>query len=181
MQCTTLFPLCAQRRHSLIGRINDFSAQSSNIRNNKVTCVNPSKSVVSILLLSLSSSISFAQDKPNIVILLADNLGYGDLSSYGGPVPTPRIDALAAEGVRFENFNTEAQCTPTRGALHDGSHAYPHGYFQRASAGYRGSLRSGPLVVHHRGAILGCRLCHGLLRQVALGQSERAGSHGPGF
>ena len=61
-----------------------------------------------------------AQEKPNIVILLADNLGYGDLSSYGGPVPTPRIDALAAEGVRFENFNTEAQCTPTRGALMSG-------------------------------------------------------------
>ncbi|MEA3511817.1 MAG: sulfatase-like hydrolase/transferase, partial [Actinomycetota bacterium] len=54
---------------------------------------------------------------PNIIFMLADNLGYGDLSCYGGSVPTPRIDTLAAEGTRFKNFNTEAQCTPTRGAL----------------------------------------------------------------
>ena len=77
-------------------------------------------------LILLAGSAVSAQDKPNraaqpnVIILLADNLGYGDLSSYGGPVPTPRIDALAAEGVRFENFNTEAQCTPTRGALMTG-------------------------------------------------------------
>ncbi len=52
--------------------------------------------------------------KPNIVFMLADNVGWGDLSSYGGLVPTPRLDELAAQGMRFTNFNTEAQCTPTR-------------------------------------------------------------------
>lgn len=56
-------------------------------------------------------------DKPNVVLMLADNLGFGDLACYGGSVATPRLDALAAEGVRLTNFNTEAQCTPTRGAL----------------------------------------------------------------
>jgi arylsulfatase len=56
-------------------------------------------------------------EKPNIVFMLADNVGWGDLSCYGGLVPTPRVDQLAAEGMRFTNFNTEAQCTPTRGAL----------------------------------------------------------------
>ena len=56
-------------------------------------------------------------DRPNVVFILADNLGYGDLSCFGGAVPTPRIDTLASEGMRFKNFNTEAQCTPTRGAL----------------------------------------------------------------
>lgn len=55
--------------------------------------------------------------KPNVVLMLADNLGFGDLACYGGSVATPRLDALAAEGVRLTNFNTEAQCTPTRGAL----------------------------------------------------------------
>jgi arylsulfatase len=55
------------------------------------------------LLACCACQAAIAQGKPNVVILLADNLGYGDLSSYGGPVPTPRIDALAAEGVRFEN------------------------------------------------------------------------------
>ena len=57
------------------------------------------------------------EGKPNVVFMLADNLGFGDLSCYGGSVPTPRLDAFAQEGVRLTNFNTEAQCTPTRGAL----------------------------------------------------------------
>jgi arylsulfatase len=56
-------------------------------------------------------------NQPNIVFMLGDNVGWGDLSCYGGLVPTPRLDQLAAEGMRFTNFNTEAQCTPTRGAL----------------------------------------------------------------
>ena len=55
--------------------------------------------------------------QPNVVFMLADNLGAGDLSCFGGAVPTPRIDGLAAEGLRLTNFNTEAQCTPTRGAI----------------------------------------------------------------
>ena len=59
-------------------------------------------------------------DRPNIVFMLADNVGFGDLSGYGGLVPTPRLDRLASEGVKFENFNTEAQCTPTRGAIMTG-------------------------------------------------------------
>lgn len=58
--------------------------------------------------------------KPNIVFMLADNVGWGDLSSYGGLVPTPRLDQLASQGMRFTNFNTEAQCTPTRSALMTG-------------------------------------------------------------
>ena len=52
--------------------------------------------------------------------MLGDNVGAGDLGAYGGLTPTPRLDELAAEGVRFTNFNTEAQCTPTRGALMTG-------------------------------------------------------------
>ena len=59
-------------------------------------------------------------NKPNIVFMLGDNVGWGDLGAYGGLVPTPRLDKLASEGIRFTNFNTEAQCTPTRGALMTG-------------------------------------------------------------
>ena len=58
--------------------------------------------------------------KPNIVFMLADNVGWGDLSSYGGLVPTPRLDQLASQGMRLTNFNTETQCTPTRSALMTG-------------------------------------------------------------
>lgn len=58
--------------------------------------------------------------KPNIIYLLVDNWGWGDISAQGGTVPTPEIDALAAEGMRFLNFNIENQCTPTRSAIHTG-------------------------------------------------------------
>ena len=63
---------------------------------------------------------------PNIVYFLVDNLGYGELGCYGGGIlrgaPTPRIDAMAAEGLRLLNFNVEAQCTPSRSALLTGRH-----------------------------------------------------------
>jgi arylsulfatase len=63
---------------------------------------------------------------PNIVFFFWDNLGWGEVGCYGGGVlrgaPTPRIDALAAAGVRLLNFNVEAQCTPSRSALLTGRH-----------------------------------------------------------
>jgi arylsulfatase A-like enzyme len=65
--------------------------------------------------------------KPNIVLVLMDNLGYGELGAYGGGIlrgaPTPRLDKLASEGVRLLNFNVEAQCTPSRAALLTGRYA----------------------------------------------------------
>jgi len=70
-----------------------------------------------VLTLALPAT---AQDRPNIVFMMADNLGYGDLGCYGGGevrgMPTPRIDQLAAEGLRFTQFLVEPGCTPTRAA-----------------------------------------------------------------
>jgi len=57
------------------------------------------------------------QARPNVVFILGDNVGWGDLGCYGGLAPTPRIDALAGQGLRFKNYNVEAQCTPTRSAI----------------------------------------------------------------
>ncbi len=55
---------------------------------------------------------------PNIVLILADNLGWGEPGCYGGGLlrgaPTPRIDALAAAGLQLLNFNVESDCVPTR-------------------------------------------------------------------
>lgn len=63
--------------------------------------------------------------------MLSDNLGYGDLGAYGGGAtrgaPTPRLDALAAQGMRFTNFNVEAECTPSRSALMTGRYAIRSG------------------------------------------------------
>ncbi|MEA3334734.1 MAG: arylsulfatase [Chloroflexota bacterium] len=60
------------------------------------------------------------QKKPNVIFLLVDNIGWGDLGCYGGMAPTPRLDQLADEGIRFQNYNVEAQCTPTRSAIMTG-------------------------------------------------------------
>lgn len=76
--------------------------------------------------------------KPNIVFVLMDNLGYGEVGVYGGGItrgaPTPRIDQLAAEGLRLTNYNVEAQCTPSRSAImtgrfsiRSGTHSIPIG------------------------------------------------------
>jgi arylsulfatase len=77
--------------------------------------------------------------KPNIVLILADNLGWGELGCYGGGTlrgaPTPRIDALAAEGLRLTNFNVESDCVPTRSALMTGRHPIRTGALQSVPAG----------------------------------------------
>jgi len=69
--------------------------------------------------------------KPNIVYILTDNLGYGELGCYGGGAirgaPTPFADQLAADGLRLTNFNVEAQCTPSRSATLTGRYAYRSG------------------------------------------------------
>jgi arylsulfatase len=83
-------------------------------------------------------------DKPNIVFMLADNVGWGDLSCYGGLVPTPRLDQLASEGIRFTNHNAEAQCTPTRSALMTGRMPVRSGTFRVPLAGEGGNYGLAP-------------------------------------
>ena len=75
--------------------------------------------------------LAAAEEKPNIVFIFMDNFGYGELGVYGGGITrggaTPRIDALASEGMRLTNFNVEAQCTPSRSALMTGRYAIRSG------------------------------------------------------
>jgi arylsulfatase A-like enzyme len=73
--------------------------------------------IAAMLLPQLSVA---AETKPNIVFILLDNVGWGDFGVYGGTTPTPRVDQLASEGVRFNNYNVELQCTPTRSAIMTG-------------------------------------------------------------
>ena len=72
--------------------------------------------------------------KPNIVVMLMDNLGYSELGIYGGGIlrgaPTPNIDKLAGEGMRLLNFNVEAQCTPSRSALMTGRFSIRSGTYE---------------------------------------------------
>jgi hypothetical protein len=114
--------------------------------------------------LCLPHLVAAADKQPNIVFILTDNLGYGEPGVYGGGMvrgaPTPRIDQLAAEGLRLTNFNVEAQCTPSRSAImtgrfaiRSGTHSIPlGGQAERADAmgshagkiAVRGRLRHRP-------------------------------------
>ena len=64
--------------------------------------------------------------KPNVILLLADDLGYGDLSCYGGVgAPTPHIDGLTEDGLRFaDGYSTSAVCTPARYSLLTGEYPF---------------------------------------------------------
>ena len=66
------------------------------------------------------SNLSHGAEKPNIIYLLVDNWGWGDLSIQGSTIQTPNIDDFANQGLRLTNFNVQNQCTPTRSALHTG-------------------------------------------------------------
>ena len=76
---------------------------------------------------------------PNIVLIVADNLGWGELGCYGGGAlrgaPTPRIDQLAREGLLLQNFNVESDCVPTRSALMTGRHPIRTGCLQSVPPG----------------------------------------------
>lgn len=76
------------------------------------------------LALSLISDIQAQQaSRPNIVVILADDLGYSDLGCYGGEIETPNLDRLSAGGLRFTQFYNTARCWPTRAALLTGYYA----------------------------------------------------------
>jgi arylsulfatase A-like enzyme len=75
-----------------------------------------------IACLILSGSISFSAP-PNIIFILADDLGYSDLGCYGSEIATPHLDSLAKNGLRFTQFYNSGRCWPTRGALMTGYYA----------------------------------------------------------
>ena len=84
-----------------------------------------------LILLLLTGSVEAAPDKPNIVLVFLDNFGWGEPGFNGGGIirgaPTPRLDQLAAEGLRLTNFNVEVQCTPSRSAIMTGRYAIRSG------------------------------------------------------
>ena len=88
-----------------------------------------------------------AAERPNIVVVLVDDLGFSDIGPYGGEVPTPNLDRLAAQGVRFTQAYNAARCSPTRASLLTG--LYPH----QAGMGWLDS-RVEPTLKGIRGKIL---------------------------
>ena len=91
-------------------------------------------------------------ERPNIILIVADDLGFSDIASYGGEIRTPNIDRLAGEGLRFTNFYVAASCSPTRSMLLTGldNHVIGLGNMHEKTApnqinreGYEGLLRRG--------------------------------------
>ncbi|HVX45342.1 MAG TPA: arylsulfatase [Mycobacteriales bacterium] len=82
--------------------------------------------------------------QPDIVLILADDLGFADLGCYGGRIRTPHLDALAANGIRMSQFYTTARCSPSRASLLTGLHPHQTGIgvltHDDGPAGYSGSL-----------------------------------------
>lgn len=78
------------------------------------------------ILFALAQTMAFAASpsKPNIVVILVDDMGFADLGCYGSEIPTPNLDALAADGLKFTQFYNTGRCCPTRASLLTG--LYPH-------------------------------------------------------
>ena len=81
-----------------------------------------------------------AEGRPNVVVILLDDTGFGSLGCYGSEISTPNVDALAADGVMFTNFHATALCSPTRASLLTGrnNHAVGMAYLSHVDDGYPG-------------------------------------------
>lgn len=96
-------------------------------------------------------SSSAADERPNIIVILSDDMGYSDIGCYGSEIATPVLDGLAEKGLRFTQFYNTARCCPTRASLLTG--LYPHqagvGHMMNDSGfdGYRGDLNRSCLTI----------------------------------
>jgi len=98
-----------------------------------------------ILLLFLLATVPLvAAEKPNVIVILVDDMGYSDLGCYGSEIDTPNLDALAADGLRFTNFYNTSRCCPTRASLLTGLYSHQAGVGamtkDEGKPGYRGRL-----------------------------------------
>lgn len=88
--------------------------------------------------------LSIAANKPNIIVIMSDDMGYSDVGCYGGQIATPTLDQLAANGLRYTRFYNTGHCCPTRASLLTGLYAHQAGIGQMTSdggqPGYRGDL-----------------------------------------
>ena len=76
------------------------------------------------MLLQPLPAAAAAPAKPNILVVLVDDMGFSDIGCYGSEIPTPNLDRLAANGLRFTQFYNTGRCCPTRASLLTG--LYPH-------------------------------------------------------
>jgi arylsulfatase len=106
---------------------------------------------IGMSVVTTTATAADAPRRPNIVIILGDDMGFADMGSYGSEIRTPNLDSLAKEGVRFTNFYTHASCSPTRSMLLSGVDTHQNGLGnmdewtapnQRGVDGYEGFLNN---------------------------------------
>ena len=86
------------------------------------------KSLTTLIFVFLNFSFLANANKPNIILILTDDQGYGDVNAHGHPyLKTPNINKLRSESVSFENFYVSPSCSPTRAALLTGLHEFRNG------------------------------------------------------
>ena len=114
-----------------------------------------------LFYLALLPAIIGAAEKPNIIVILSDDMGFSDIGCYGGEISTPNLDALAANGVRFTQFYNTGRCCPTRGSILTG--LYPHqagiGHMMddKGLPSYRGDLKKDTLTFAESARLAGYR------------------------
>ncbi|MEE8450868.1 MAG: arylsulfatase [Thermoguttaceae bacterium] len=79
--------------------------------------------LLALLLIAITCTTALAEDRPNIVVILTDDMGFSDLGCFGGEIETPNLDALAADGLRFTEFHNTSRCWPTRATLLSGRYS----------------------------------------------------------
>ncbi len=97
-----------------------------------------------VLGLALSVIAAAAAPRPNIIVIMSDDMGYSDIGCYGSEIPTPNLDKLAGNGLRYTQFYNTGRCCPTRASLLTGLYAHQAGIGQMTNDGgqdgYRGDL-----------------------------------------
>jgi arylsulfatase len=119
---------------------------------------------LSLILVSLAPASAIAgggASRPNIVVILADDLGYADIGCYGGEIKTPSLDRLAKNGLRFTNFFNTARCCPSRAALLTGLYSHQAGVGHMTEnfklPGYQGQLHRNCLTIAELLRLVGYR------------------------
>jgi arylsulfatase len=131
-----------------------FGQQSNNRHSENIVIQLIDKTVARLfagVLFCLIALPLLARDRPNIVVILVDDMGFSDIGCYGSEIDTPNLDALAQAGLRFSQFYNTGRCCPTRAALMTGLYSHQAGVGHMTSdfklPGYRGTLNDNCITI----------------------------------
>lgn len=107
--------------------------------------------LLAFLVLATTARESVAAERPNIVVIMVDDMGFSDIGPYGSEIPTPHLDALAENGVRFSQFYNTGRCCPTRASLLTGLYSHQAGIGwmtnDQGTPGYSGRLNDTSVTI----------------------------------